>query len=260
MYVLLTDETNLQKSDDVKFFAYGGLFFRFELLPELDSAVRAIRSKYGFKSTDDLKFNTKERPPGIDQKTYTAAKSEVLDLCVEKDCRFIAYVVHHGIANGQSSDQRLTFASDHVLKGFHDFLSETKDTGVVLMDKLPIQKGDAYFREKFQIGLTYPKSGSSVTLDRIHLYGTTGIGMSHLASLIDIVLGSFRYCINNPQSPSVAGSLFKRVLHIMWHQELNGVKTVRERGLILRPSEIKASEYKDEYSELVESLKKYATN
>jgi hypothetical protein len=79
MYVLLTDETNNQPSEDVKFFVYGGLFFRFELLPELDTAVRSIRTNHGFKLTDEFKFNSKSRPAKMELKTFTAAKSEVLD-------------------------------------------------------------------------------------------------------------------------------------------------------------------------------------
>jgi len=259
MYVLLTDETNNQASVDVKFFAYGGLFFRFELLPELDAAIRSIRSHFGFKPTDQFKFNIKSRPEGMDPKAHTAAKDAVLDLCIEKDCRFISYVVHHAITNEEKAEERLTFAADHILKAFHDFLDLSKDTGIVLMDSLPITKADAYLRDKFQVGLNYPKIGIKTPLHRIHLYGTTGIGMSHVASMIDIVLGSFRYCINNPKNPVVADKLFKKVLQIMWYQEADGKRTVNNRGLILRPKKVTNPEYRADYDSLIESLRTYAT-
>lgn len=256
MYFLLTDETNLEPSKDIRFFVYGGLFFGHDCISKLDSAVRAIRSKYKFNDEDLLKFNTHIRPRHISKEDYTAAKNAVIDLCLEHECQFIAYVVHHKIAT--DTIKRITYAFDHVIKVYDDFLRESNEAGIVLTDNLPISNQGDFFKRKFQIGLEYPSRSVYRSLDHILLYGTTPAGASNLASLIDIVLGSFRYCINDPLDEDVAKTLFTRVLKMMWHSYDGDTRVVRERGLILRPSEITVEEYKQDYANLIQNLKTYS--
>jgi len=52
MFILLTDETNTQPTDDIKFFAYGGLFFPIEKLPDLHTEIETIRKEAGYGPED----------------------------------------------------------------------------------------------------------------------------------------------------------------------------------------------------------------
>ena len=97
MYCLLTDETNAEASAKAKFFIYGGLFFPLDKLPDLDRHVETIRAKAGYKLGDSFKFDTNFRPKHVSIEASTEAKKEVVQLCLDLGCRFIALVILYRI-------------------------------------------------------------------------------------------------------------------------------------------------------------------
>ena len=98
MYYLFTDETNIDPSDSIKFFAYGGLIIPFSNQVKIHFGIERIREKFGYKKQDLLKFDTNSRPKYVSAEDATKAKREVIELCITTNCKFISYIVHHEIA------------------------------------------------------------------------------------------------------------------------------------------------------------------
>jgi hypothetical protein len=67
------------------------------------------------------------------------------------------------------------------------------------MDRLPKGSEFDYLSEKFTKGLSLPR-GEAQALDRIVMFSSTCINASHVSSVMDIVLGTWRYCINQPKT------------------------------------------------------------
>src|SRR5262249_43943068 len=125
------------------------------------------------------------------------------------------------------------------------------ETGVVLCDRLPCRRPDDYLADRFSRGIEYENEtgGWRELWRQMHIFGTTGAGMSHVASAVDIVLGSFRYALDDRTR---GAHLMEKVAPLIWGEEENGVFSVIERGLILRPllRKIRVQSYRDEYDEL----------
>ncbi len=253
MYLFVTDETNLEPSEDAQFFIYGGLAFPAETLAQFHKEIRKIRYDAGYKSEDKLKFDTRVRPEHVTAKKATEAKNRVVDLCLVLQAKLIIYAIHHGIARDQTQQVRVTFGINSVLKSFHDFLEQEKDYGMFVADSLPIESPVQYLVEKFTSGLKYKEK--LVPLSRIQLYAQTSINLSHIASATDIVLGSFRYCINNPKNEDAAGIMMKKVVQMMWGEKRGNSSNPFERGFILRPMEkSRNGKYVAIYNELVDHI------
>jgi hypothetical protein len=250
MYLLATDETNTQASKNVKFFIYGGLFIPFDKFLEIDLEIGKIRTAAGYKSHDLFKFDTNLRPNYVSIENFTEAKRKTVDLCLKTGCQFSALAILHKIINRQNPDTMYLWAADHVLDAFNRYLIEKKDYGFCLVDTLPVDSQWHYLREKFVTGL-HKKGDTIVPLERIRLYGSTCANSSHINSAIDIVLGTFRYCVNNPKNLEIAKVMMANVIRMMWHTRNGENIYLANKGLILRPHEIKVEAYKKEYADLV---------
>jgi len=252
MYILYTDETNLERSKEAKFFIYGGIFFPIERLPELDKEIKKIREEAGYQNGEEFKFDTRSKPKRISKKNFDNAKNKVLDLCFDKGVQFIAYLVLHKIASER--EKKITFAIDHVIGRFNQFLEEAKDYGICILDRLPDAKYQfRYIKKKFQHGLTFDWR-SNLKLDRIKSFSLSCIGASNIGSIVDIVIGSFIYCVYNPKNKKVARYLMKKVIRLMWHLKEGENVYLLERGLILRPKRIRHRDYEIEYETLINQL------
>lgn len=253
MHILFTDETNTVETEHVKFFVYGGLMFPIESLAKLDGDIRLIRAQNGYKPSDELKFATHCRPAHVSQEKSNLAKEAVIDACINRGCKFIALVALHAIAKGQSKDTLIKWRASHVLGRFNYFLTQVNDSGIVVVDRLPIAGDYKYLIEKFCEGLEFD-GGKRVKLDHIKLYASTCSNASHASSAMDIVLGSFRYCINDPQNVELAKKLMVKVTQLIWHERDGDKILAFERGLVLRPKQIMVKEYKLEYDSLVKHI------
>ena len=255
MHLLFTDETNVTPSDAAKFFVYGGLIVPGESLTTLDHEIDKIRVAAGYKPCDLLKFNTATRPAHVEVTAATEAKRRILALCRDTGCKFIVHVILHKIIASQPQDQQTQWAADYVIGRFNYFLKETNDEGVCVIDNLPNGSQWSYLADKFCKGLAV--DSSTVPLDRIRLFAASCIGASHAMSAVDIVLGSFRYCLNSPSNPDVARQMFRDVAGLMWHKKVGDNLYVRGRGLILRPEVemIAVTTYRQEYDALIEHFK-----
>ncbi len=254
MRILFTDETNMNPGRDATFFIYGGLFLPIETIPALHDGIEQIRDQLGYGPADELKFETNSRPEGVSVADWTPAKRDVVALCRESDCQFIAYVALHAIVQGQTQQNRVLWAADHVLGRFNRYLTEVDDIGIVAVDNLPINAQFRYLSDKFSVGLTV--DNRTVQLDRIKLFSATCSNASHISSAMDIVLGSFRYCVNNPRNPDAAREMMSNVVRLMWHTRDGDTFHVHNKGLVCRPliENIRVEAYKQQYTDMIDNF------
>jgi hypothetical protein len=253
VYLLFTDETNQQAGHTAKFFIYGGVFFPVERLTEVHDLVNQARLKNGFREDDEFKFETHSRPQHVAKEQHRAAKRDVLDGCSQLGVRFVACLVLHEIARSRSPQELVSWGANSVLCAFHRFLEQENTTGICAVDRPPFAQGYQYLKKKFQVGLTFP-NGNTRRLDRIQLFTSTCQGASHASSAIDIVLGAFRYCVNNRDRYDVSRAMLPRIVSMMWHRREGDRIYLREYGLMFRPKEIQVDFHQEEYDQLAEHL------
>jgi hypothetical protein len=250
VHFLFTDETNLPNDPAAKFFAYGGLIIPPGKLSDLHEGITTIRKAAGYQPADELKFQTSARPAHVSVEQCTKAKNDVVELCTRLECRFIAYVVLHAIAKNRTTDQLVSWGASHVIGKFNYFLSTVPGDGVVVVDRLPGASEYSLLADRFTNGLTFPE-GPPVILDRIKLFASSCSNASHASSAMDIVLGTFRYCINQPKNVPAAKSMMANISNLIWCERNGDELYPFERGLIFRPKDIKVHAYKKEYDDLL---------
>lgn len=253
MYLLLTDETNLQPGDNVEFFSYGGLIVSATKARELHSKIAEIRKNYGYQPKDKLKFDTNARPEQVSLTAATAAKRDVIAACIACECKFIAYVVLHAIARRTQLGTTIQWGADHVIGKFNFFLQCRDSMGMVAMDRLPDGVEFDYLANKFCGGLKL-QEGETVELDRIALFSSTCINASHLSSAMDIVLGSWRYCINNPYNAEAAKGMMLKLTKLIWCEQDGEHLYAFEKGLIFRPKKVEWPKYQEKYQALLDHI------
>jgi hypothetical protein len=94
--------------------------------------------------------------------------------------------------------------------------------------------------------------------DELHLLQAfTCDGASHLSSMADILLGSFRYCVNEPERDIAGKAMLPALVPLMWTGTSEGKQYVRERGLNLRPKKVNTPAHQEEYDKLMDRLQGY---
>jgi hypothetical protein len=107
--------------------------------------------------------------------------------------------------------------------------------------------------DRFTDGLIFSDE-ERVPLDRIKLFTSTCINASHASSAMDIVLGSFRYCINEPRNLPAARTMMANIIKLIWCDIQGDEIHVMEKGLIFRPKTVAVASYKAEYDGLLEHI------
>lgn len=254
MHILITDETNKEATDKVKFFIYGGLFVPAEKANALHKGIEEARKRYSYNPTDLVKFDTNVRPKHVSQEDATKLKQDVIELCYAAGCKFSVLVLHHNIVKKDAPEKKYLWSASHIIGHFNYFLiEEVDDYGLVLIDRLPVKASDQYLSDLFQSGLVL-EGGKRQKLERIIGLSSTCIGASHLVSAIDVVLGTFRFCVNNLSGEEKIKTMLRSVARMLWYKEVGGVKCCSERGLIVRPKIVKVGSYKKDYDSLIEKI------
>lgn len=257
MQILLLDETNVDRTKASNFFIYGGVFCSLDIVPQLHVKIEKIRAETGFKNVDLFKFDTNTRPAKVSSSKFNQAKEMLLDECIDKKVSFIAYIVHHKIAHKHSLKKKIEWSSSEIIDKFNQFLLQRKEYGIVVFDKLPFRGDCAYIRKLFTQGITTATSRNFYHVPRNILgYNMTTSGASHLNSLADIVLGSFRYCVNSREDNRVARKLFPKIMQLMHGSEdEKGNKNIRNAGLLVMPHN--PFVYFGDYKKLLTKLKTF---
>jgi hypothetical protein len=257
MYLMFGDEADKEAAKNKKFFVYGGVFVPTNSISPLHAEVERLRVAAGMAATDSLKSGTNTKPATMTAEKHRQIKNDVMKAAREKgNVRFCAQVTLHELARNQEHDDRVQFGANTILGKFNAFLRDQGSYGFAVMDRMPVKTPYEYLKEKFQVGMTFPDR-PSVRLDRILglLHGADGT--SHLCSVCDILLGSFRYCVNEPDNEEAGKAMFPTLMEMMWKVVQDGKPKVREFGLCFRPINVDVPKFKEEYDSLETRLRGY---
>ena len=253
MYFLVSDETNLNSTEEIKFFVYGGLIIPYEVSDRISDEIDQIRTDCGYTGEDSLKFATRSRPKHVSTEQFNEAKKRVIEIAIQYNCEFIAYTAHHQIIKNANQASIIEKGADHVIGRFNKYLSDSNSFGFAFIDRLSNTGEYKFLTKKFTKGLEF-SDGSQVELNRIKLFASTCDNASNFSSLVDIVLGAYRYLINNPKNTDLAEDLMQQIVSLLWHTRDGNRIITLEKGLIFRPLVVKVPAYKKEYEDLLEHL------
>ena len=253
MYLLVADEAVHQQTDPTKFFVFGGILVHADQVATITSQIESIRNNYGFLYSDPFKFSPNDRPPQVSREEFIQAKVEVFRLAKATDVNFIGYAMLHAIGKNGSREQLIEWGADALLVKFQQFLNEKSDArGIALFDTLPVKHPNSYLRRAFQTRLQKTKTGHQ--LPNIDLIATVTDGCSPLTSVCDILVGSFNFCVNNPDKDKAGKTFMRDIKSLAWSKRENGRIYPLDRGILLRPSTVKVDSFKADYDELKRRL------
>jgi len=256
MHYLFADETNTSPKHDerVKFFVYGGLIVPEAKFSHLDREVTRLRAENNYLSTDSLKFDTRSKPNHVSAAQFANVKNAIVEMCIEAECRLVLYIVLHDIADTTGIPTTIKWGADHIFEVFNRYLSENESDGIAFLDRLPATAEYNLLVEKFTKGNTYKNEVRP--LSRIRMFASSCDNASHLNSVADIVIGTFRYCINQPINADAAKRMMKNLVKIIWAVQAGEHLDPYEKGLTLRPVQwtIKIPAYKAEYTTLINHI------
>jgi hypothetical protein len=212
LYPLYSDEVNVNPADS-EFFVYAGIAIPGDRAGLLSANIEGLRTKFGYRTKDILKFNTVERPKHIDAKTHLEIKREVMKAVAHYDAKLFASFLLHKIAKGP--DQARRNEINRICFHFNAFLQRVDGHRLVLLDTFIDSELNPILREKFSIGVKGLPYSATLRLDRILGFHLASIGTSNFCSVIDIVLDSLRYaidCRTDTSKQKIANTLLKQIM------------------------------------------------
>jgi hypothetical protein len=253
VYLLYTEETSMRRDPKSRFYVYGGMFFPMDALTELHNLVQRSRDDSGFREGDELRFSAKYCPKHLAKEQYAAARRSVLDGCQQLGVGIIATMVLPGVAKGRSMGELVGWGANSVLGAFEDFLQEENAAGICAFDRLPFTQPYKFLKTKFQSGASLD-DGTTRPLDRVQLLSLSCTSASHIASAVDIVLGSLKYCLNEKEPGETCRAVLPGILGMMWHKKEGDSVQLRGYGLRFSPAGVKIPAYQQQYDELTQRL------
>lgn len=255
-YVLFADEGNPEQTDVTKFFCYGGTMIPTSRMTELSDSIEGLRQDFSLSSSDSIKFASRDRPNGMDTKTHTDMKSKVYDIAASCDVKFCGYAILHAIAQNKDHETLVQFGANILLSKFNQFLGENESKGWANFDRLNIKDPYGYIKEKFANRIE--RADSTIKLEHLLGYGFTCDGASHASSVADVLLGGFRYILNEPHRDIAGKAIAKSLVPLMWYKSgPDGTKMFGNRGLILRPLDVKSPKYQADYQEIRDRITRW---
>ncbi|WP_108127316.1 DUF3800 domain-containing protein [Saccharospirillum mangrovi] len=259
MNIFIADETNNEPSEQVKFFIYGGIIVDSTNVRNIVSDVRNLRNELRISDNEKLKFNIRSCPTNLSRTEHTEAKSRILDIAATNNVRVIINCVLHAIARNNSKNELVEMTSATAFRRFNDYCSETHTPGFVMADQWPVDNGFGFLESCINGGISY-RGGTTARLPWIHAFSQVSDNSTPLMSVADIVLGSFRWCINNQDKTDVNTALMPRIAGLMWYSGATNNRSILNRGLNFSPREVLVEKYKDQYTELYEHILHFANS
>lgn len=236
------------------FLIYGGLAVADDRVLGLSQAIDDIRKRMRVPREFRLKFN-----PGPDNFThdeFLRLKQAIMAAAVEHGANLIIYIILHDIA--RNPDEARRNGINAVCYHFNCLLNRWGGPGLVLIDQFN-DKGNqikSHLTDKFSIGLQGMPYSAEMRLSNIVGFHYSSVGQSHLPSVVDITLGSFRFALN-AQTRNVDNQLVtaKKLLGILepffWREDAGAVS---ELSFQFSPKVIKADAYRKQYQVLKDFL------
>lgn len=247
MHLLYTDEVNIDPAS-TEFFVYAGIAIPGDSAAPLSAEVEGLRAKYGYNPGDILKFNTAERPSQISPETHRDIKRDVILEATKHGVVLFSSSILHDIATSPEEARRNEI--NRICFNFDCYLGRVKDVGLVLIDTFQDAKLSGILREKFSVGLVGLPYSKTYWLRHVLGFHLSCIGSSNFCSVIDIVLGSLRYAVNerkNKEKHGVVNSLLTQLSPLCCRASSGKVS---ELSIFLSPKVIKSKKYLETYLEL----------
>lgn len=246
MYLLYADESNLDAAT-TEFFVYGGIAVPTSNASTLSQNIEELRTEAKVPRDFQLKFNP--APPKTDHADFAALKQAIVEAAIESECVLLANLILHKIAGDPDEARRTSINT--VSYHFNCFLHRADQYGLVLIDQFTDHQIAPQLRERFAIGLTGMPYSKELRLDKILGFHYSAIGQAHFTSLIDIVIGSFRYAVNSfsTQRREDSARLIFSLLSPLFYRAKDD-RRVDTIGLQFNPVAVKARQYRDRYQEL----------
>ena len=251
MRLFYCDESNLEHRRG-DFFVYGGLSIPGDAAFDLSKEVDRIRDAANISHDFCLKFNP--GPTHLSHQEFIQIKQTIIQAAIDAGCELFISVILHNIATNVDLARRNEI--NRVCYHFNCSLNRIHDEGLVLIDRFEDKKIDSHLREKFSTGLTGMPYSEKMRLDKIIGYHYSAIGQSNFSSIVDIIIGSLRYCIN-VHTRSQASESATTILHLLaplFPMNANGL--ISELYFFFSPKIINISSYRNRY----ESLKEYLSS
>lgn len=253
VYLLYTEETSMRRDPKSRFFIYGGMFFPIDTLADVHALVQRSRADNGFRESDEFRFGVKHRPKHISKEQHTAARRSVLDGCRQLGVNIIVTIVLPGVAKSRSMGELVGWGANSVLGAFEGFLEEEDAAGICVFDRLPFTQPYKFLTTKFQSGASLD-DGTARPLDHVQLVSLSCAGASHVASAVDIVIGTFKYCLNEKEPSETCRAVLPGILSMMWHRREGDTVQLRGCGLQFSPAGVKIPAYQQQYDEMTHQL------
>jgi hypothetical protein len=252
MYLLYCDESNLEERAG-DFFVYGGCVFEANQAYTLSQRMDDLRKTNKIPAEYVLKFNP--TPDNLSHQDYIKLKQAIIEAAVAAKSLFFTNLILHDIA--RSADEARRNAISTICYHFDCYLNRPKSHGLVLIDRFEDIKIDAHLREKFSIGVTGLPYSDRLRLGRIMGFHYSAIGQSHFGSIVDIVLGSFRYAVNaftrkDEKAMPGARAILNALAPLFFHESADG--RVSELSLMFSPKAVKSDKYRNYYDALIAFL------
>jgi len=249
MYLLYSDETNLDPNENI-FFIYGGIIVESEKAKNLSDEINELRIAKNIPNDFLLKFNP--GPESLNHEDFIELKQNIIQKAVEHECLVLVSIIHHEIATSPEEARRKEI--NRIAYHFNCILSRFRSHGLMLIDRFSDRQIDAHLRDKFSTGVRGLPYTDPLRLDRIIGYHYSAIGQSHFGSLVDIVICSLRFAVNafsrNEENNLDTASRLLGLLGPLFYRSDVGRNQISELSLFFSPKIIRVQSYRERYAEL----------
>ncbi|MCK0095498.1 hypothetical protein MWU60_07935 [Yoonia sp. F2084L] len=255
MKFIYCDETNMETRDG-DFLIYGGLTVDDDKFQSLNDKIWLIREKYKIDRSEKLKFNP--GPKHLLHQEFIGLKSELIEAACDHACQFLVYHVLHDLVTDADLGRRNGI--NEICLNFSYLLKAADTCGMVLLDRFNDlgNKIDGHLTEKFSIGLTGLPHSEQFRLDRVVGLHYSAIGQSHMPSLIDIILGSYRFALNshcrNEAKHHVSAGKILKSLRPLFPSDRAGAGIPRI-SISFSPLDIRVPPFKVKYTNAIDFLR-----
>jgi len=226
---------------------YGGVSIPAANALVLTNAVDVTRQKFSIPRTTLLKFLPV--PEGLTHQEYIEVKQEIIKAAVDNDCKFFTSLILHNVANENARLNEINRISYH----YNCYLSRKNSHGLVLIDRFSDKQIDQHLRNKFALGLVGMPFSETMRLKNIVGFHFSAIGQSDMATVIDIVLGSFRFSINaftrnDDRSLPTARKLLELISPLFVRNDSSGC--ISRLSLFFSPMDVRWPAHRQRYANL----------
>jgi hypothetical protein len=155
------------------------------------------------------------------------------------DVTLVVCLTLHDLALARSRPlkDRVDWGINRIVSSFEQLLEAQSGTGICLIDRLPSERENQYLAGLFARTSGMGPSGD-YSLKRTRLLGLTCSRASHAASVLDVALGGFAYCLTDrrPEKRALVCQFFRLVAPSMAFIEFTGERISFPRGSCLTRS------------------------